>query len=135
MNDHDLLEGFESSTLTHFPHEYHVRVVYLLILEYGPEEAEDRMVAGIRGLASNFGLSGSFIHITRTVAWTKIVASQIDQPMSSEEFVRAHPALLRKDLLDDYYAWGRLLTPGSRRRFVQPSRPFPTAPGELASAA
>jgi hypothetical protein len=131
MKDADLLAGFERSTLNQFPHEYHVRVAYLLILKYGQEEAFDHMVAGIKGLASRFGTSPSFIHITRTAAWIKIIGSQVDIPLPSGEFLDNHPDLLRKDLLEDYYNWGRLLTPRSRRTFVEPNRPFPTSPGEL----
>lgn len=131
MNDAELLDGFETSTLNQFPHEYHVRVAYLLVLKYGQDEAFQRMIDGIKGLASNFGLSASFIHITRTAAWIKIIGSQVEAPVPSSKFLDTHPDLLRKDLLEDYYNWGRLFTPKSRRTFVEPNRPFPAAPGEL----
>lgn len=132
MDDTELLQGFESATLTQFPHRDHVRTAYLLVLAYGPVEAETRMIAGIRGLAPNFGVSPSFIHTTRTIAWTRIIASQVDGPRSSAEFLARTPALLRKDLLDDFYGWGRLLTPKAFRKFIAPNHPFPSAPGGLA---
>lgn len=103
MNDAELLAGFETSMLNLFPHEYHVRVAYLLILKYGQDDAFDHMVAGIKGLASTFGLSPSFIHVTRTAAWIKIIGSQVEAAIPSGEFLDAHPRLLRKDLLEDYY--------------------------------
>lgn len=133
MTDAELLAGFETATLNQFPHEYHVRVAYLLILKYGQDAALDHMVAGIKGLASRFGTSPSFIHITRTAAWIKIIGSQVDGPLPSGLFLDTHPELLRKDLLDDYYSWGRLFTPKSRRVFVKPNRPFPNSPGDLSA--
>ena len=132
MDDLQLLEGFERRTLTRFSHEDHVRVAYLLIRKYGAQEAPDRVIAGLRGLAKNFGTPAFFLHVTRTVAWVRIIdgvdgVDRVDgKPRASADLLRAHPELHRRDLLDDYYSPFRLLGYRPRRTFVEPDlRPFP----------
>ena len=58
--------------------------------------------------------------MTRTVAWTELVASAADGCATSDELFERHPELLRRDLLDDYYSPGRLTTDEARERFVEP---------------
>ena len=51
MDDDDLLSRFESGTLSSFPHESHLRVVYLLIKRDGPDAALAAVSAGILAMA------------------------------------------------------------------------------------
>ena len=121
MKDDELLERFEAGTLDKLPHEDHVRVAYLLTRQYEVDEAADRMMSGLRGLASRFGTSPAFLDVTRTVAWTRLIDG-LDGSGSSTEFLEAHPELHRRDLLDDYYSGVRLRNPVAHFRFVKPDR-------------
>lgn len=129
-SDPDLLSGFRSGTLRAFPHEDHLRIVYLLVGECGPDEALAQVSAGIRAMAAAAGLSEKF-HVTRTIAWTRLVAAAVARdaalgaPASdSADFLSRHPELLRRDLLDDYYDAGRLSSPEARADWVEPDRPI-----------
>ncbi|CAN5177500.1 hypothetical protein BH11ACT4_BH11ACT4_10120 [soil metagenome] len=123
MRDDELLSRFEDGTLTPFPHESHLRVVYLLIQRDGPDAALAAVTAGIRAMARAIGRPEAF-HVTRTTAWTRLVAATITagegQPAGSLEWLAGHPELVRRDLLDDYYSAGRLLTDEARTGFVGP---------------
>jgi hypothetical protein len=58
-------------------------------------------------------------HVTRTTAWTGIVAAA-GGSVGSVEFLAGHPELTRRDLLDDYYSAGRLTTDEARTTFIEP---------------
>ena len=124
MDDTELLARFEAGTLPSFPHEDHVRTVYLLVVRDGAADALLQVSAGIRAMAQANGRPGAF-HVTRTEAWTRIVAAAAAEPQDSREFLAEHPELLRRDLLDDYYAPGRLTTDEARERFMEPDVPLP----------
>src|SRR6187402_3271039 len=115
MDDDDLLSRFESGTLSSFPHESHLRVVYLLIKRDGPDAALAAVSAGILAMARANGRPEAY-HVTRTTAWTRIVAAA-GKGAGSLEFLARHPELGRRDLLDDYYSPGRLLTDEARTTF------------------
>ena len=129
-SDPDLLNGFRSGTLRAFPHEDHLRVVYLLVGELGPDEALVEVSAGIRAMAAAAGLSEKF-HLTRTIAWTRLVAAAVARDAESGAtatdsagFLARHPELLRRDLLEEYYDPGRLTSPEARAGWVEPERPI-----------
>lgn len=127
MNDDELLDGFTANTLESFPHEDHLRVVHLLVLRYGEELALQKVSTGIRAMAQANGNPGAF-HVTRTVAWTRLVAAATTDGTAndSRDFLAQHPELIRRNLLDDYYAPGTLTTDAARDKFVEPQlRPLP----------
>ncbi len=119
MDDAALIDGFEAGTLEQFPHEDHLRVVFGFVVRHGRAEALDRVSAGILRMATAKGAPEKF-HVTRTVAWTELVASAADECTTSAELFERHPELLRRDLLDDYYSAGRLTTDEARTTFVAP---------------
>jgi hypothetical protein len=124
VDDDELLARFEAGTLPAFPHEDHVRTVYLLICRDGEDLALEAVTAGIRAMAAANDKPEAF-HVTRTTAWTRIVAGLIrDTGGMSEEFLERHPQLLRRDLLDDFYDAGRLTTDEARTNYIEPDRPF-----------
>ena len=127
MDDDELLVRFRGSDLDRFPHEFHVRVAYLLVRELGEVRGGDEFSQGLRDLAHRFGALPSMLHVTRTRAWMRLVASRAaDAAGSSTQFLAAHPELRRKDLLDDYYTWPRLNSLRARRTFVAADRePLP----------
>lgn len=133
--DEELLRGFEEGTLRRFSHEDHVRVAFLLVRRYGGEQAPDRMIAGLKGLARNFGTPAFLLHVTRTVAWIRIIEGLSGSAQTSDELLTGHPELLRRNLLHEYYGPLRLLGRRARRTFVEPDlRPFPRVAGSTASA-
>jgi hypothetical protein len=129
MNDQELLAGFRRSRLDVFPHEDHLRVAYLLVREQGEAQGAQEFVRGLRRLAYRFGALPFMLHMTRTKAWIKLIAGEIDDPgQTSAQFLDAHPHLRRKDLLDDYYSWGRLNSLRARITFVEGNRkPLPAS--------
>jgi hypothetical protein len=125
MDDATLLKLFETATLDSLPHEYHLRIAYLLTRKYPLDQVSDVVLAGFRKLAPSLGLSPSSIHVTMTVAWTKVIAG-LGGEGTSEEFIALHPELLRRDMLSKYYSAGQLHGGHSRTKFVAPDRlPFP----------
>lgn len=118
MDDAELIARFEAGTLATFPHESHLRVVYLLIQRDGVDAALAGISAGILAMAQAHGLTQLF-HVTRTTAWTRLVAAAGGSG-GSLEFLAGHPELTRRDLLDDYYSAGRLATDEARTSFVEP---------------
>ena len=127
MNDADLLAGFDAGTLPRFPHEDHLRVVYLMLQEGDERDALARVTAGIRAMAAASGKPEAF-HVTRTAAWTRIIASLAADGAwpDSAAFVAAHPQLLRRDRLSDYYSDALLTSDAARTSFVTPDRaPLP----------
>lgn len=123
LDDAALVAGFEAGTLRAFSHEDHLRVVYLLIRRHGEAEALRRVSEGIRAMAIANGKAEAF-HVTRTTAWTRLVAAAGDHG-DSRQFLAANPQLTRRDLLDDYYDRERLTSDAARVGFIQPDRPMP----------
>jgi hypothetical protein len=123
LDDAALVAGFEAHNLRAFPHEDHVRLVYLLIRRHGEEEALRRVSEGILAMAVAGGRPDAF-HVTRTVAWTRLVAAAGEHG-DSRSFLAANPHLARRDLLDDYYDRDRLSSDAARTGFIEPDRPMP----------
>jgi len=122
VDDVELLARFEAGTLDEFPHESHLRVVYLLIQRDGADDALTAVGAGILAMARANGRPEAF-HVTRTTAWTRIVAALSaaeGDHGGSREFLVGHPELIRRDLLDDYYSAGTLATDEARMTFIPP---------------
>lgn len=121
MNDDDLGDGFERGALSTFPHESHVRTVFVLVQRYGEVEALVQLKAGIRALAERAGKSDKY-HETRTVAWFNLIVERMGDEVDSETFLAMNPQFLRRDLLDDYYTPELLNSPEAREAWVAPNR-------------
>jgi len=127
MDDAALLEGFDAVTLQAFPHEDHVRTVFLQLRAHDRSSALAAVRTGIQRMAERNGNPGAY-HETRTVAWFRLIADAATRSTAanSHEFLAENPQFARRDLLDDYYAEGALLDPRARTEFVEPSRaPLP----------
>ncbi len=120
-SDPELLAGFDAGTLARFPHDDHVRVVYLMVREGGEQDALARVTAGIRAMAIANGKPEAF-HATRTTAWTRIIADRTTTGTwaDSHAFLEANPDLLRRDLLSDYYSEALLTSDAARAAFLPP---------------
>jgi len=111
MTGDELVAAFEAGTLSadEFPHARHVRVAAALARRYGASEGLERLIAGIRGLATRAGRSDAY-HVTITRAWFELIAS-VENPAEHEE-------LFDKTLLERYYSPERLAA--GRQRWLEP---------------
>jgi hypothetical protein len=109
--DAQLMAAFEAGDIDNaaFPHERHVRVAWMLAQRYPGEEALQRLIAGIRGVARRAGHPGAY-HETITRAWFLLVAAVDD--------LGQHPELFDKTLLSRYYSPDRLAA--GRERWLEP---------------
>jgi hypothetical protein len=92
-----LVDDFEAGTLdnSEFPHERHVQVAWGLAQKYGGNEGLDRLIAGIRRIATRAGRPDAY-HVTITRAWFQLIAPVED--------LSEHEELLDKTLLRRYYS-------------------------------
>jgi len=125
-DDDRLVTAFHRGTLTSFPHRDHVRVAWILLEQFGSDGALEAMRSGIRSMAIAAGLLAKY-HETRTVAWMRVIDAARTHPFTlSDEFVNAHPELLRAQLLDDFYSAEILRSDTARAVFTEPDRaPLP----------
>jgi flavin reductase (DIM6/NTAB) family NADH-FMN oxidoreductase RutF len=99
--DEKVVDAFEAGQIGNqgFPHERHVRVAWGLAQRYRREEALERLVAGIRGIAARAGKPQAY-HETITRAWFELIANAED--------LERYPELFDKTLLGRYYTAERL---------------------------
>jgi hypothetical protein len=97
----ELVAAFEAGTLgaDEFPHARHVQVAAALARRYGPSEGLERLIAGIRGLATRAGHPEAY-RVTITRAWFELIAS-VEDPAEHDE-------LFDTTLLERYYSPERL---------------------------
>jgi hypothetical protein len=120
----EFLRRFEAAEVGQrdFRHRDHIRMAWLYTTEYGRERAEARATAGIRHLAERHGVPHKY-HETLTRAWVRAVAHFVaaDRDVKDfDDFLRRHPALLRRDLLLTHYTAGLLWSDEARMRWVEP---------------
>lgn len=128
IDDDELLERFAANTLPAFPHEEHLHVVFVKSARADLDETQAFLEAGIRAMATANGKPEAF-HATRTTAWVQIIAAtRAGFTGTFEEFLAAHPELVRRDLLSDYYSDEVLTSGEARAAFLEPDlHRLPTA--------
>lgn len=128
IDDNQLLERFATNTLPAFPHEEHLHVVFVKSARAAPDETLAFMRAGIRAMAAAGGDPAKY-HETRTTAWVGlIVVARSGFGGTFDKFLIAHPELVRRDLLSDYYSDEVLTSDAARAGFVAADlRSLPTA--------
>jgi hypothetical protein len=121
MTDDAFLARFETGRLSAFDHCDHVRVAFAYARRGGVAHAVDRARHGLRRLAAAHGEPERY-HETLTTAWARVIAHHAIAHGDSgfDEFLGAHPQLLRRDLLLAHYSRERLFSPAARARFVEP---------------
>jgi hypothetical protein len=133
MDDDAFLAAFEAGALQHhgFGHRDHLRMAWLYIRRYGPDQAVRRAETGLRALAAAHGHPERY-SATRTAVWVTLVAHHLAEApeLGFGEFLERFPRLLDGRLLDAHYSPGLLASAGSRARWVEPDRrPLPAAAG------
>jgi hypothetical protein len=128
IDDDELLERFAANTLPAFPHEEHLHVVFVKSARATPAETLEFMRERIRAMATANGKPEAY-HDTRTVAWVRIIVAARDGFAGDfAAFLGAHPELVRRDLLSDYYSDALLTSDEARAAFVAPDlRDLPAA--------
>jgi hypothetical protein len=126
LKDGEFLAAFENCTFdpSNFHHADHVRLAWIYVHRVGAIAAEQRLVDGIRKLATHAGAPNKFLH-TATIAWARLVALAVEKDPSKLPFsawITKHPELLNKDLLDQFYSSGILKTEPARAQWVEPDR-------------
>jgi hypothetical protein len=106
-----LVSAFEADELENeeFPHARHVRVAWGLARRYGATEGLERLIRGIRAIATRAGRPHAY-HVTITRAWFELIASVDD--------LDEHESLFDKTLLSRYYSPEHLAA--GRARWLEP---------------
>ena len=101
LSDEEFIAAFEASAPPEgFSHRAHVRLAWLYIRRFGPTEAAERVVDGIRRLAHTEGADEKFDEpLTR--AWVARIAAAAEQsPVADfDAFLDLNPELLDSKLL------------------------------------
>jgi hypothetical protein len=126
LSDEQLLAGFEECLLApgNFRHRDHIRLAWICVRRFGPSQAEEKLLLGIRNMAARAGVPGKFLYTT-TLAWVRLVAAREERSMGYEKFedwIAKWPELLNKDFLNEHYSAGMLETPQARRAWLEPDR-------------
>jgi hypothetical protein len=120
MTDDAFLHRFETGRLHSFDHRDHLRVAFAYARRGGVEHAVDRARHGLRHIAAAHGEPERY-HETLTTAWVRVVAHHArGHERGFDDFLAAHPQLLRRDLLLEHYSRERLFSAAARSRFVAP---------------
>lgn len=127
LDDATCLARFQTRELgpEYFDHRGHLRLAWLHIEHFGPQEARSRMLEGIRDLATRFGAPEKF-HYTLTEAFMRLVAERMsrDPVARFEAFLAANPDLLTdaRAVLAHHYSDECLLSGEARITWVEPDR-------------
>jgi hypothetical protein len=121
MTDDAFLARFEAATLESFDHRDHLRVAFAYARRGGVEHAVDAARRGLRHMTAAHHEPERY-HETLTTAWARVVAHHalVDGARAFDDFLAAHPHLLRRDLLLAHYSRERLFSQAARARFVEP---------------
>ena len=121
MTDDAFLTCFETGALESFGHRDHLRVAFAYARRGGVDHAVDRTRLGLRHITAAHGEPERY-HETLTTAWARVVAHHAMEGDGDgfDDFLAAHPQLLRRDLLLGHYTRDRLFSSTARARFVEP---------------
>ena len=97
MTDDELVSGFETGALPpgRFGHREHLRLAWCYLTRFGREEAEWRLLAGLRAFAVRAGKPDKF-DAALTSVWVGVLADaarQLDSP-TFDALIAARPELL-----------------------------------------
>ena len=125
LDDTTFLSRFATRDLgpEHFDHRGHLRMAWLLLTHFEPEEATRRCLEGIRDLAAKFDAPEKFGH-TLTKALMRIIATRLDAESRGdfERFLADNTDLVdnAEGVLARHYSATRLNAPEARTGWVEP---------------
>ena len=128
MDDAELLERFERCTLTpaEWTHRAHLKVAYLHLRQYGPEDALERMRAGIQRLNATHQVPEAIdrgYHETVTRAWLQLIwvtLCEYGPGETADAFFDEQPQLYTKRVLRFFYSRDRIMSPEAKYGWVEP---------------
>lgn len=132
MTDDEFITAFLSGTLaeSQFHHRDHLRLTWLLLRRHGRERGGQILADGIRQFAAAHGQTTRY-HETMTHFWLWLVdhirksRPQLD---SFEEFLKAYPPALDKNLPFRHWSKETMMSPAARAAWVEPDLlPLPSA--------
>ena len=127
LTDAEFLSAFAAGTLGEFHHRDHVRLTWLYLRAYGPEQAARAVAEGIQRFAAARGAHGLY-HVTLTRAWVRLVAAALRQTPDAafDAFAARHPELLGKQLVFRFYSRDLLMSEAARAAWMEPDlQPLP----------
>lgn len=134
MTDDELLTAFEATTLpeSEWTHEAHVRIAYVYASRLDAAEALSEVRHRIKAINAALNTPEAIdrgYHETITAAFMRLVANAIvlAEPFNNSlHFCAAHPELMHKRVLLDYYTRDRIMSWDAKRSFIQPDvKPLP----------
>ena len=128
MTDAEFLAAFEAAAISsdEWTHRDHIRMAFLYLRDHPWDAALEKIRTGIQRLNRANAVEETPVsgyHETVTVAWARVVATQLQHhgPVDDfETFAAANPHLLTKTLLRLYYTRARILTADAKATFVEP---------------
>ncbi|MCA8993879.1 MAG: hypothetical protein KDA88_17975 [Planctomycetaceae bacterium] len=132
-SDKKLWDAFLAASISEeqWTHRAHVRVGYLFVSRYGFTEALTRMRDGIQALNRALGTPEAIdrgYHETITRAFLHLISAAKANwtGESSNGFCDAHPELMAKRVLLDYYSRDCIMSAEAKAEFVDPDiQPLP----------
>ena len=118
------MAAFEECALSPsaFHHADHLRLAWIYVGRCDANEAEEKLLAGIRRFAAKAGVPGKFQYTT-TIAWSRLVAASRKYSKAGStfgEWIASHPEFLDRRLLEKYYSEEKLQSEPARATWVPP---------------
>ena len=132
MTDNDLIEKFESCTLSpeSFSHREHVRLAWLYLRSYPTLEAIAKFCLGLKRFADGIGKADLY-HETITWAYLLLIRERMARTEAGnwEEFAAANPDLLdrKTNILNQYYQQETLDSALAKQVFIFPDKITPAS--------
>ncbi len=115
--------------LAEFNHATHIKLAYCYLVSLGPADGQVKMQDTLVKFLNFNGVDRKKFHVTLTQAWLIAVWHFMQKSptmASADDFVKANPGLLNKDLLASHYSHDLLFSERARNKFVNPDlSPFP----------
>lgn len=123
--DADFRSAFEACRFpaAEFDHRAHVRLAYVYLVEYGVDDAVERMRGALHAFLEHNGVDISKYHETITRAWVMAVRHFMEKgpdAASADAFIDANPELLDSRIMLTHYSAELLFSADARARFVEP---------------
>lgn len=137
-DDDRLLQSFEDCTLPfcEWTHRAHLRVAWQFLTRLPFDTALNRIRNGIRAYNAAHKVPEALdrgYHETTTVAFMRLIHARLNDGASAtsfDAFCAAHPDVLDKRVLLQFYSRERIMSAEAKRTFVEPDlSPLPDGSG------
>lgn len=106
-----------------FDHRAHVRLAYVYLCEYAPDQAHKSMKHSLLRFLRHLGIGESKYHETLTRSWVMAVNHFMNlspECHSANDFIDQNPVLLDTKIMLSHYSAEVLFSPAARTQFVEP---------------